>query len=224
MTDSPVRAVLFDIDGTLVDSNYLHIDAWTDAFAAVGRPIAAWRIHRRIGMDGSLLLDDLLGADAAELGERAKALHDHRYAGMAERLRPFDGARELLTTLDRRGIRVVLATSAPQEELDRLLPVLDAPHAIDVITSAEDAETAKPSPDVLRIALERAEVDAADAVFVGDAVWDMAAARRAGVRALGVRTGGYGEDELLDAGAAEVFDDVAAIGRDLDRLLRTRSA
>ncbi|MFJ6652410.1 HAD family hydrolase [Microbacterium sp. NPDC091313] len=220
MTDSPaVRTVLFDIDGTLVDSNYLHIDAWSRAFASIERPIAAWRIHRRIGMDGSLLLDDLLGADAAELGERAKAVHDRLYADMADRLRPFAGARELLTTLDRRGIRVVLATSAPQQELDRLLPVLDVPHAIDVVTSSEDTETAKPAPDVVQTALERAETDPRDALFVGDAVWDMSAAGRAGVRSIAVRTGGYGEDELRSAGAVAVYDDVAAIAADLERLL-----
>jgi HAD superfamily hydrolase (TIGR01509 family) len=138
---------------------------------------------------------------------------------MSERLRVFAGARELLTALARRGRRVVLATSAPQQELERLLPVLDAPRAIDVITSAEDIETAKPAPDVVQTALERAGVSPAEAVFVGDAVWDMAASARAGVRAIAVRTGGYGEDELRAAGAVTVYDDVAALGADLDRLL-----
>jgi HAD superfamily hydrolase (TIGR01509 family) len=223
MTDSPAdRAVLFDIDGTLIDSNYLHVDAWSRALATVERPVATWRIHRGIGMDAELLLAELLGADAAELGERASAVHARLYADMSARLRPFRHARELLTDLSRRGVRVVLATSAPQEELDRLLPVLDAPQVVDVVTSGEDADTAKPAPDIIETALARAGVPAERAVMIGDATWDMRAAQRAGVRAIGVLTGGTGRDELLEAGAEAVYDDVASLREKLEESIIAR--
>jgi HAD superfamily hydrolase (TIGR01509 family) len=208
------KAVLFDIDGTLVDSNYLHVDAWARAFEEVGRPVDAWRIHRSIGLDSEKLLDNLLGDDVDEFGDRAKQLHTDLYAEMFDRLRPLPGAVELLRALKDAGIRVVLATSAPEDELEVLTDVLDSDDALHATTSSDDVETAKPEPDIVNVALERAGVDASEALFVGDAVWDMKAAGRAGVRGIAVRTGGFGADELTDAGAAAVFDDAAAILED----------
>lgn len=205
------KAVLFDIDGTLVDSNYLHVDAWSRAFEQVGHPVEAWRIHRSIGLDSDRLLETLLGDDRDELGDRAKKLHSDLYTEMNNRLRPLPGAVDLLHALAQAGIRVVLATSAPKDELDTLTEVLDSDDALHATTSSDDVETAKPEPDIVNVALERAGVDASDALFIGDAVWDMKAAGRAGVRAIGVRTGGFGADELMDAGATDVFDDAAAI-------------
>jgi HAD superfamily hydrolase (TIGR01509 family) len=203
-----VRAVLFDIDGTLVDSNYLHIDAWQRAFASVGRQVDAWRIHRAIGEDSDGLLADLLGDDVAELGDRAKDEHSRLYTEQAGRLRPLPGARELLTALRGRGLAVVLATSAPQDELRMLLDVLEVGADEVPSTNADDVDEAKPHPGIIHIALERAGVGADEAIFVGDSVWDMVAARRAGVTASGVRSGGVGSEELTDAGAVEVVDDV----------------
>jgi HAD superfamily hydrolase (TIGR01509 family) len=208
------KAVLFDIDGTLVDSNYLHVDAWSRAFEEVGHPVDAWRIHRSIGLDSAKLLDRLLGDDVDELGDRAKQLHTDLYAEMFDRLRPLPGAVELLHALKDAGIRVVLATSAPEDELEVLTGVLDSDDALHATTSSDDVETAKPEPDIVNVALERAGVDASEALFVGDAVWDMKAAGRAGVRSIGVRTGGFGADELTEAGAASVYDDAAAILKD----------
>lgn len=205
------KAVLFDIDGTLVDSNYLHVDAWSRAFEKIGHPVEAWRIHRSIGLDSDRLLDALLGDDVDELGDRAKELHSELYAEMNDRLRPLPGAVDLLHALAQAGIRVVLATSAPKDELDTLTEVLDSDDALHATTSSDDVGTAKPEPDIVNVALERAGVDASEALFVGDAVWDMKAAGRAGVRAIGVRTGGFGADELTDAGALAVFDDAAAV-------------
>ena len=219
------KAVLFDIDGTLVDSNYLHVDAWSRAFEKIGRPVATWRIHRSIGLDSDKLLDALLGAadadepdgrdesddDRAELRDRAKQLHSELYAGMNDRLRPLPGAVELLQALHEAGIRVVLATSAPKEELETLQRVLDSDDALYATTSSDDVETAKPEPDIVNIALDRAGVTASEALFVGDAIWDMKAAGRAGVRSIGVRTGGFGADELTDAGASAIFDNAAAV-------------
>ena len=209
------KAVLFDIDGTLVDSNYLHIDAWDRAFVSVGHPVDVWRIHRSIGMDSGKLLEALLGDDADELGDDAKDLHSSSYLEMTDRLRSFAGARELLAELAERGHPVVLATSAPENELKILLEVVDADGAIDAVTSAEDVGTAKPDPDLIQIALDKAGVGPDHAVMVGDSVWDIVAAERAGVTSIGVLSGGFGREELLSAGAAVVYDDVAELLRKL---------
>lgn len=205
------RAVLFDIDGTLVDSNYLHVDAWQGAFADVGHPIDAARIHRLIGADADRLLDELLGEKRGEFGDAAKARHAERYQEHAPRLRRFAHAKELLTELSSRGVRVVLATSAPPEEFAELQRVIDADDVVDAATTGDDVETAKPEPDLIGTAVERAGVRTDDAVMIGDTVWDAVAAGRAGVRTIGVLSGGISEAELRAAGAASVFDDVAAI-------------
>jgi len=205
------RAVLFDVDGTLVDSNYLHVDTWARALEEVGHPVDAWRIHRAIGMDSAKLLESLLGERADAVGERAKTRHGDLYLQQAERLRPFDGARDLVAELARRGARVVLATSAPQKELELLLKVLDVDEHLADFTSANDVETAKPEPDLIHAALGKAGVDAAQAVMVGDTVWDVEAATRAGVASIGVLSGGIGADELSDAGAVAVYADVAEL-------------
>jgi HAD superfamily hydrolase (TIGR01509 family) len=214
-----VRAVLFDIDGTLVDSNYLHVEAWHRAFQATGQRVPAWRIHRGIGQDSAKLLSGLVGDKPDEWVEYAKELHTRFYQDLAPRLRPFDGARELLAELDRRGMRVVLATSAPENELELLTGVLDIDTAVYATTSADDVETAKPAPDIIAVALERAGVDAAQAIMLGDAVWDMKASRRAGVTPYGVLSGGVGAAELREAGAQDVFDDVVGVREHLDRIL-----
>ena len=210
MSPAPA-AVLFDVDGTLIDSNYLHVAAWVSAFAQVGTPVDAWRIHRDIGMDSSRLLADLLGDRAEELGDAAKDGHARSYGESEELLRPFAGARELLQALAERDIRVVLATSAPPDELSMLRRVLDADDAISDKTDADDVEEAKPDPGIVHVALERAGCEAREALFVGDAVWDMQAAGRAGVACVGVLTGGVTRSELLEAGAREVYESVADI-------------
>lgn len=210
------RAVLFDIDGTLVDSNYLHIDAWDRAFVEIGHPVDLWRIHRSIGMDSGKLLERLLGTDAASLGEDAKKLHSTRYLSSTDRLRPISGSTELLAELARRGHSVVLATSAPEEELKILLGVLEVDDSVQAVTSSEDVGTAKPDPDIIQSALEKAGVSADQAVMVGDSVWDVEAAKRAGVQSIGVLSGGFSREELLEAGAAAVYEDIAALLRELD--------
>ncbi|MBM9466945.1 HAD family hydrolase [Nakamurella leprariae] len=215
------RTVLFDIDGTLVDSNYLHIATWSQAFVNAGRPVDDWRIHRAIGMDSAKLLAALLELDEDqvdhdETAQRAKSAHRELYRAVRHRLRPFDGARELLRSLAERGHRVVLATSAPPEELAALLEVLDAEAWLAAVTSSDDVDTAKPDPDIVQVALDKVGADAADAVFVGDAVWDGAAATRAGVRFVAVRSGGAADADLRDAGAMAVHDDVAGLLATLD--------
>jgi HAD superfamily hydrolase (TIGR01509 family) len=204
-------AVLFDIDGTLVDSNFLHIESWAHAFDDLGLTVPAWRIQRMIGADSDELLGRLIGDRPDGVKARAKDLHSENYERSTPRLNVFDGARELVAAIAARGARVVLATSAPRDELDRLLPVLDIEEHTHAVTSGEDVETAKPRPDIIEVALERAGVESSDAFMVGDSVWDIAAADRAGVRCIGVLSGGTGADDLRRAGAAAVYDDVAAL-------------
>jgi HAD superfamily hydrolase (TIGR01509 family) len=219
MTDpSPSRpgAVLFDIDGTLVDSNFLHVHAWTRAFADAGHPVDAWRTHRAIGMGGPQLLEALLGDDADRVGDQAKQGHTDRYAELTPLLRAFDGARELVQAVSDRGAVVVLATSAPPEELEHLRAVLDLDDTLDAITGDEDVEAAKPEPELVQTALEKAGCSAASSVFVGDSRWDVIAAQRAGVPCVGLLSGGTSAAELTEAGAVAVYDDVAALLADLD--------
>ncbi|MET4639751.1 HAD family hydrolase [Mycetocola sp. 2940] len=210
MTETP-RAVLFDVDGTLVDSNYLHVEAWSHAFDELGVSVESWRVHRAIGQDSAKLLDALLGDRADELGERAKELHSTFYKALASRLRPLTGARELLSALKRQGRTVVLATSAPEDELALLTDALDANDSIDASTNADDVDVAKPDPSIVNVALDKAGVGPDDAVFVGDTVWDCIAASRAGVRTIGLLCGGSSSAELRSAGAIAVYDNPAAL-------------
>ena len=216
MSDTPTTAVLFDIDGTLADSNYAHIDAWWRAFRAAGESVDAWRIHRAIGMDSSKLLESLLPDASEETRDTAKQFHTAFYSEHMPQLRLLPGARDLLEAVAGRGHAVVLATSAPQNELDRLLELLDAEQWIAAVTSSEDVEQAKPDPGIIEVALQKAGVDADHAVMVGDAMWDVESAKRVGVSCIGVMTGGIGGDELRGAGAAAVYDDAAALLEDID--------
>ncbi|MET0700046.1 MAG: HAD family hydrolase [Mycobacterium sp.] len=221
MSSSRPPAVLFDVDGTLIDSNYLHVHAWQRAFAEVGLPVEAWRIHRSIGMDGSTLVSTLSDDAAEEVQHQLKDLHDKHYRETTHLLKPLPGARELLRRVAELGLQVVLATSAPEDELAILREVLDSEDVISEVTSSEDVDTAKPEPDIVQIALDRAGVDADTAVFVGDAVWDAKAARAAKVPIIGVRSGGVAQSELENAGAAAIFDNPQDL---LDHLDSTRIA
>jgi HAD superfamily hydrolase (TIGR01509 family) len=211
-----VAAVLFDIDGTLVDSNYLHVEAWSRAFTDIGRPVDAWRIHRSIGMDGTTLVSTLTDGADDDTKERAKDLHSRYYKETAPLLRPLPGARELLEAVQKLGIQVVLATSAPDDELAILRDVLECDHLVSAMTSSADVDTAKPEPDIVNVALDRAGVEAAHAVFVGDAVWDVEACKRAGVVTIALLSGGVSKCELEEAGAHQVFEDAIDLCQHLD--------
>ena len=204
-------AVLFDVDGTLVDSNYLHVHAWLRAFADEGLPVEAWRVHRCIGMDGSSLIHDLSPDASDAVGRRLKQLHSRYYHQAAGLLRPLPGARELLHKVADLGLQVVLATSAPEDELELTRGVLDCDDVVSAVTMSGDVDTAKPEPDIIKVALDKAGVGREQAVFVGDAVWDAQACARAGVTAIGLLTGGVGSDELCAAGMAEVFEGPGAL-------------
>ncbi|MCV7279025.1 HAD family hydrolase [Mycolicibacterium flavescens] len=213
---APTSAVLFDIDGTLVDSNYLHVHAWYQAFEEAGCGVEAWRIHRLIGMDGTTLVKTLTPDSDDATREQAKDLHSRYYKELAPHLKCLPGARGLLEAVHKLGVQVVLATSAPEDELALLRDVLDSDHLVSAITSSEDVDTAKPKPDIVNVALERANVVAAHAVFVGDSVWDMEACARAGVDSLGVLSGGVSRDELETAGAQRVFENPLELCQHLD--------
>jgi HAD superfamily hydrolase (TIGR01509 family) len=207
---------LFDIDGTLVDSSYLHISAWLHAFRAVGHPVDAWRIHRGQGMGSSELLAALLGEVSDELSSQAKQHHSERYRQSSELLRAFDGARDLVAEVAQRGVTVVLATSAAPDELELLRSVLGIEDVVAEITAAQDVEAAKPEPDLIDVALQQAGVSADRAVYVGDTVWDVKACGKAGVACVGVLSGGISAAELIEAGAVAVYEDCRALLRELD--------
>ncbi|WP_422746807.1 HAD family hydrolase [Mycobacterium sp. WMMD1722] len=206
MTAQNAPAVLFDIDGTLVDSNYLHVYAWHRAFADEGLIVESWRVHRCIGMDGSQLQEALVPDADDDTRSRLSDAHSRYYLDSKGLLRLLPGARALLEAVEELGLQAVLATSAPEDELKVLREVLDSEDVISTLTSGGDVETAKPKPDIVQIALERAGVDAGRAVFVGDAVWDIEACQRAGVISIGLLSGGVSRGELTEAGAAEVFE------------------
>lgn len=217
MTSAGSRpAVLFDIDGTLVDSNYLHVHAWYRAFSDVAIGVEAWRIHRSIGMDGSTLLSSLAGNADEDTRSQLKDLHSRYYKETVPMLRRLPGVRELLQAVDGLGLQIVLATSAPEDELEILREVLESDDLVAAVTSAEDVDTAKPQPDIVEVAMKRAGVDVDHAVFVGDAVWDVEACNRAGVQAIAVLSGGVSRGELENAGAQAVFENARELCEQLD--------
>ena len=216
-----VAAALFDVDGTLVDTNYLHAVTWWEAFEQAGHQVPMAEIHRAIGMGSGQLLDKLLPEDR-DADADVRTAHSALYSTYWSRLRPLPGAADLLRACKRRGLTVVLASSADEPEFKALRAALDAEDAIDEATFAGDVESSKPAPDLVEAALDKAGVPAEQAVFIGDTVWDVQACRKAGVPCIGVLSGGVSRDELTTAGAAEVYpgpgDLLAALG---DSLLGT---
>ena len=216
--------MLFDIDGTLVDSNYLHVQAWYRAFSDADVEVQAWRIHRSIGMDGSTLLKTLAGDADEDTRSRLKDLHSRYYKETIPLLRRLPGARELLEAVDGLGLQIVLATSAPEDELAILREVLASDKLVSAVTSSNDVDTAKPQPDIVDVALERAGVDADHAVFIGDTVWDVEACNRAGVPTIAVLSGGVSRGELEKAGAQAVFEDTKELCEHIDDTLIAKLA
>jgi HAD superfamily hydrolase (TIGR01509 family) len=204
--DGPVTAALFDVDGTLVDTNYLHTVTWWEAFAQAGYEVPMADIHRAIGMGSGQMLDKLLPEDRDKDGDTdVRMAHSTLYATYRSRLRPLRGAADLLRACKRRGLAVVLASSADEAEFNALRAALDAEDAIDAATFSGDVESSKPAPDLVEAALGKVGVPAGEAVFTGDTVWDVQACQRAGVPCIGLLSGGIGRDELASAGAAEIY-------------------
>lgn len=209
--------VLFDVDGTLVDTTYLHTIAWWEALRQHDRDVPMAEIHRCIGMGSDKLLKHLTGLDQDDEG--LSDAHGTLYANWWERLRPLPGAPELLRAVAARGHAVVLASSAKESELGKLRKVIDADDVITAATSSADAEESKPAPDILEAALDQSGVDPRRALFVGDSVWDVQAANRLGIPCIGLTCGGTSAAELTDAGAKATYDTPAALLDHLDEWL-----
>ncbi|WP_055600335.1 HAD family hydrolase [Streptomyces aureus] len=204
------RAALFDVDGTLTDTNYLHVVAWWEALRQAGHQVPMHSVHRSIGLPGEDLLDHLLGGDRDHAqDDRLSAAHDTLYATWFDRLPALASVADLLRTLARSGWLVVLVTSAKDSELSALRRAIDADDAIAATSTSDDVEEGKPAPEPVRHALRLAQMPPERAVFVGDTVWDMQAATRAGVTAVGLLCGGIPRAELEEAGAAAVYRDPA---------------
>jgi HAD superfamily hydrolase (TIGR01509 family) len=206
------HGVLFDVDGTLVDSNYQHTVAWWQAFRRFGHDVPLAEIHRAIGMGGDKLVAHLLGDDR-DAGQDADldSTHGAIFSSYWPALRPFQGAGDLVRRCAADGLTVVLASSASEQELGVLRGIIDADEAITAATSSGDAENSKPSPDILEAALDAGGLEATNAVFVGDSVWDVLAASELGIPTIGLASGGTSEAELRDAGAVEVYKDIRAL-------------
>jgi HAD superfamily hydrolase (TIGR01509 family) len=214
-------ALLFDLDGTLVDNDYQHILAWREAFEAGGIAMSQWRIQRKIGMSGTVFVASLLReidrkATEAEK-KRLEQLHSEAYERLADQARPQPGARELLTELDKRTVPWAIATSAAKKDAHTGLDILKLRPDATIITR-DDVENAKPEPDLFLAAAGRLNVPLSDAAVVGDSIWDLLAARRARAIGVGLLSGGIGRDELERAGAYRVYDDTADLLRHIDEL------
>ncbi len=209
------RAALLDLDGTLVDANYQHTLAWYRAFRQHGIVLPVWRIHRSIGMGGDQLVKALTSEELdEEIGEELRIAEKALFREMIDECEPLPGARELLAELRRRGHPVVLASSANAQDLGHFLDRLGAWELADGWTTSDDVEATKPEPDLVHAAMAKAGTE--DAVMVGDSRWDIEAAKRAGVETIAVLTGGWAEQELLDAGAAVVFESLEHLCARLD--------
>jgi HAD superfamily hydrolase (TIGR01509 family) len=210
-----VEAALLDVDGTLIDSNYQHALAWYCAFRRHGIVLPLWRIHRAVGMGGDQLVPALVGPDVdREQGEAIRDARSELYGELIDEVAPLDGAHELIVDLTERGLRAVLASSSPEDELEHYLELLDAKELADAWTTQDDVEATKPAPDLVAAALDKSGTK--DAVMVGDTRWDIEAARHAGIETICVITGGWSEQELRDAGAVAVFESVQDLRERLD--------
>jgi HAD superfamily hydrolase (TIGR01549 family) len=215
-----VDTVVFDVDGTLVDTNYQHALAWFRAFRSVGVTPALWRIHRAIGMGGDKLVAAVAGSEVEdEHGDELREAWAKEYEVYLPEVQPFDGAREVLKEVHRRGLHLVLASSGMSQHVDRYLELLDARELAEAWTTSEDAEQTKPAPDLVQTAM--AKVDGDNAVLVGDSTWDAEAAGRAGLAAFALRTGGFSVEELRDAGARKVYESLPELQADLDLIVAT---
>jgi len=213
-----VDTVVLDIDGTLLDSTYHHTLAWQRALRRYGYDVPCARIHPQIGLGGDRLVAAAAGDDA-ELrhGDEIRSAWEEEYDGMLDEPDLLPGARELLDALRDRGVHVVLASSAIPRHAERAFRLLDAEHSVDAATTADDAEESKPDPELLEAAIAR--VRGTSSVLVGDSVWDVQAARRAGIPTISVLSGGVPEDLLRAAGAAWVFEDPADLLAHLDEVI-----
>ncbi len=214
MERQPISGALLDLDGTFLDSNDAHAKSWLDALAEEGHPRPWEKVRRGIGMGADQFLPSLGIEDSSPPGKRIsrrkKEIFHERYL---PHLKPFPGSHDLLAWLKKRGVELVVATSSSGEELDALLRAARISDLIERATTASDAERSKPAPDIVEAAISRAGISPERLVMLGDTPYDVLASKRAGVRAIAVRCGGWSDEELQ--GAIEIHDDPAAILRDI---------
>ncbi len=212
MADSPF-GVIFDVDGTLVDTNYLHTVAWARAVHDAGETASMARIHRLIGMGSDELVEELLGRANDEVANG----HTGHFERLMGEIRAFPGAKDLLEEVHRRGAKVALATSANTDQLAAMLAALDLPEgAVDHKTNKDQVEQSKPAPDIFRAAMEDSGLTPEQAVVVGDSIWDIRAAANCGLRVVSVLSGGTARQNLEEAGAIAVYEDPADLLAHLD--------
>src|SRR5215813_9360158 len=213
---------LFDLDGTLVDSVYEHVLAWRDALDEEGIPLSVWRVHRKIGMSGGLFTNMLLRETGLDIDqariERLRGLHAKAFNERHCEVRPLPGACELISYLTRAGIPWAIATSGRMETAGRVLQSLEVDLAGIPVITRDMVAHAKPDPDLFLAAAEALKVDIKAACVVGDSIWDMLAARRAGALGVELLSGGYGQDELERSGAYRVYGDPADLRRHIDEV------
>jgi HAD superfamily hydrolase (TIGR01509 family) len=214
-------ALLFDLDGTLVDSVYQHVLAWHEALEEMGLSLAVWRIHRRIGMSGGLLIQALGREIGHRLTREQEQVLQEKHSAAFERykgaIQPLPGARELLQQLSDAGVAYAIATSGRREGAQPAIDKLEVRPEVPIITRNE-VERAKPDPDLFLAAAQRVNVPISHAMVVGDSVWDLLAARRAGCLGIGLLSGGYGREELQQVGAYRVYQDPADLLAHLDEV------
>jgi len=214
-----IKANFFDIDGTLIDSNSLHVLAWEEAFSAIGVQIDRHLIHDQIGKGADKLIPALMPEldepTMDRLGKAEGEIFKQKYLASAK---PFDGVRDLLETVHARGQKVVLATSSSQEQVEHYLDLLDVRPFVIATTSSDDVNDTKPAPDIFATALAKLPgVAFADCLVVGDTPYDIEAAKECGIATVALRAGGFSDETLQRAGAIAIYDDVAALLSDYDR-------
>ena len=219
MTDTAI----FDVDGTLVDSNYQHALAWHRAFRRYGIVRPLWRIHRAIGMGGDKLVPEVGGESVEKaFGDELRDAWVEEFDQLIGEVQPFDGAHDLLQEVKRRGFRLVLASSGQSQHVETFIDLVQGRSLADAWTTSEDAEQSKPEPDLVGVALKK--VDGSSAVMVGDSTWDAVAAGKLDVPTIAIRTGGFSVDELQDSGAAQVFESLLELHERLDETALARSS
>ena len=205
-----VKVVVLDVDGTLMDTNYLHTEAWARAFEEAAHRVPRAMLHEQVGKGAALLISELV--EDEETIEKIQDLHSEFYGELQEYGHPLPGSKELISSLKERGYEVWFVTSAKDEELEHHMQELEAEDRIDGVVNSSAVENPKPAPDIFEEALRRAGASADETVAVGDAVWDVEAAREAGIRTVAVLSGGaYHKEALEEAGAVAVYEDCAAL-------------
>lgn len=218
---APVDTAVVDVDGTLVDSVYAHVWAWREAFRRVGVDVPTWKVHRAIGMGGDRLVEAVTNATVERgVGDDIRSQHSRLYEDLSAQLSPTPGATDLLGALKKHGLVVVLASSGSRDDTDDAIALLEAGHLVDGAISGDDTDSTKPDTEPVQHAVD--SVQGTHALVIGDSVWDMTSARRAGHEAVGLLTGGVAACELLENGAGGAYEDPAELAEALDDLLAFR--